>query len=218
MPLLSDNFENPGFSEWNMSESTSIPTFQSSVVYEGNNSLHCTPSTQEVILLNDFGINMGIFGARFAVRRVSAAAETPVFFAMYGAGGAGDQPAVKVQLVGGNLVLRTMPADSTYVDTTRDTYGAMNVNTWYLVDLRVNATANPWTLKWRVNGAEQAGASVALTAGTFNRLRYGVFAYGMTWDAYLDAIQVSNDFQYLNSDYVDSIQPTTVHLGRVRGG
>jgi len=68
-------------------------------------------------------------------------------------------------------------------------------DTWYVIDFRADASANPWKIDWRVDGAVQTQKTSALAANTFTTFRIGANvdtgAGTPTYDLLVDDIIVS---------------------------
>lgn len=70
-------------------------------------------------------------------------------------------------------------------------------NTWYLLDLKVDAHLNPVTVNARVDGTALAQASFAAGPFTIGDYRIGEFQASQTYDMYVDTFDVS----HLAADY-----------------
>jgi hypothetical protein len=63
---------------------------------------------------------------------------------------------------------------------------------WYLIDLKVDTTANPNTADWRIDGVAQAQASVAQAATTLTNVTWGGGNNNNVFTAYFDDLLVTS--------------------------
>ncbi len=68
---------------------------------------------------------------------------------------------------------------------------AVSANTWYRLDLRVIANANPRTAAWRLDGVSQASVSAAGAASTVNTLRFGSTVNADAYTVNFDDVLIS---------------------------
>lgn len=83
------------------------------------------------------------------------------------------------------------------------------LNRWYLIDIKVNATANPWTSAWQVDGVPYGSISPANAAGTFTGHLFGNDISSTFNAIYYDDIVISNteaDYPFGNG-YVLATRP-----------
>ncbi|MDP9816280.1 hypothetical protein [Spirilliplanes yamanashiensis] len=69
----------------------------------------------------------------------------------------------------------------------------VTAGTWYVVDARMNTTANPNVADWAVDGVAQTQATYAGTSGNFFTLRWGGNTSGDMFDIRFDDIVVDTD-------------------------
>lgn len=188
--IFEHDFENNSLATWDANDGSVSPTIQTGVVYERTRALRCLTSTQSCRLLKGFTSDTTV-AARFVVRRASANEETPILFTVWNTG---SFDGLIIQYLSPNLVLRTQEAFS---QVTIDTYGAMPIDEWLLIDLKADVSANPWSAGWRVNGVDQGSFAPALPAETFNQISLGTWGYDMSWDAYFDRFQLHDQFAYI---------------------
>jgi hypothetical protein len=89
---------------------------------------------------------------------------------------------------------------------------------WYIFDLRVNASANPWLIDVQVDGAACGQASIALASTTETRMDIGMHVVG-TGDVFFDDLLASAtgaDFP-LGNGFVNHFVPTSDGTHNVAG-
>lgn len=119
---------------------------------------------------------------RFAVRLASLPAATVNLFAVVPS--AGSSGFLVYNAATGRLGVRW--GTGAIVDSGV----APAAGTWYVIDLRA-VTTNPRTLNWRVDGADQAQASLAATAANVSSIGFGTTATNVTYTANFDDIIAS---------------------------
>lgn len=95
---------------------------------------------------------------------------------------------------------------------------AVTTGVWYLIDVKVNASANPWTVDVQVDGAACGQATLAAAAGTTQQLALGNSSTA-TLDMYADDLLVSHtsgDYP-LGGGYVISYIPNADGTHNVAG-
>ena len=67
---------------------------------------------------------------------------------------------------------------------------ALSLNTYYQVTFYVDASANPWTMDWQLNGAEMTGGAPATAAASFDRVFIGPLGSTGSFDVRIDSVAV----------------------------
>jgi len=187
--VFQHDFEDNSLATWTGLGSVA-PTIVTSPVYEGSRALRCLTSAQNVQLQKTFTAD-NTLGCKFAVRRIHAVDEAGILFRVTNTDGTRK---IQVQNISDALNLRY---DIGAGDVTIDTGPTFTQNQWFLVDLRVNISANPWAFGWKVDGIDQGDFTVADAATTFDRIDIGTFGFDMNWETAMDKIMVSDEFAYI---------------------
>lgn len=192
MTQLYDGFESGNITPWT-STGSGTPTVVSSPVYAGTKAVRCNPSANEMRIYRTPS-NSSKMGMRAWVRRSTAANETPILMDIY------ETPTCKLVYVQydynfapNNLRMRWR--NGSCVDTTLAST-ELPLDTWTLIEMAVDASANPWKIKFRVNGTEYGEYSAADTAATWNQPGIGAWAYSMTWDVHYDDWAAIDAYEY----------------------
>lgn len=77
----------------------------------------------------------------------------------------------------------------TFGGTIIDTFPAITPDTYYQVKFIVDATVNPWSMSWEVNGVAQGTFAPARAATTFDRVFVGIIG-GDAFDIRFDDVAV----------------------------
>ena len=197
MPVIfEDGFEDGTIAAWTDLGSVA-PTVVTSPVYDGSRALRSLTTAQQVRLEKTFTAG-ATWGAKFAIQRVSASDEAGILWRI---SNSDYTRGVQIQNVGATILLRYNGGAG---DTTVDTGPAFTQGAWFLVDLKVNVSGNPWLFEWKVNGTDQGTSNAAVAATTFDRLNIGTFGFNMNWEVAHDRIMVSNEFSYIEPSVVRS--------------
>lgn len=187
LSLFEHDWEDNSTSTYTGNRAASNGTIQTTTKYQGSYALRANPTASEIQWYKTFTARSRI-GVSFAVNRASAAAETPYFLNLYNSD---FSSGLKVQLVGGLLCLRKSVG---FTDTTIDNAGTMATNTWYFIEIKADFSTQK--CYWRVNGAESVELGMTSVDSTVQEVDWGCFNYAMTFDCYLDALRVVNDYIY----------------------
>lgn len=92
----------------------------------------------------------------------------------------------------GKLCLAVANSDNTSIADKADFGAVVTTDTWYLVDLRFNVSANPWALIARMDGANEGSTTSAQGADTIDAIRFGhTGAAGPAHTTYFDDVVIS---------------------------
>jgi hypothetical protein len=89
---------------------------------------------------------------------------------------------------------------------------SISASQWYRIDLRVNASANPWVVDAQVDSSALTQTTGAYTASTFNRYDLGTDSESLTYDLIFDSLDVS----HTGADYPITDAPSTATLRVIR--
>ncbi len=177
---FSDGFESGNTSAW--STIIGAPTVQSSVVQEGVKALLCTAGqavshtiaggNRTVVLRWWFRTDANPTGARSIIGGFTASSNV-------------------------NIQIKTTGVVSVFDGATEvDTGPNLTANTWYRADMLLDTTANPWSVSWFVNGADQGTTTIAHAATDIISFSIGNTGTGVT-NTYVDYASMS----LLSTDY-----------------
>lgn len=136
------------------------PTIQSDVVRTGDYALHVASSAAQYVRTN-IGVATLVMG--FAIN-IHSIATTQTQYGIPLSRMSADQGAGAVLVYDpvnhklGNGFVTALPAQSLQV-------GGFNLDQWYWIDMKLDVSANPRLLQWRIDGIDQPSASYAATPG-----------------------------------------------------
>lgn len=192
-----DGFEANNLNLWTIAAGS--PSIVTSPVYAGTYAVRANPTAGIVSLLRSMPAANAKATLSFRVRRASAAGETPILGTI---GQNVGNPMILTQYNSGNLVLRWRDSGGTDHDLDSLT---MPLDTWMHVELAVDASANPWKIRWRVDGVDRGEFTASHAAVNFDQWGVGCWGYAMTWDVYYDEVFAGLTYDYYANDMAPSM-------------
>jgi hypothetical protein len=198
------NFTNDGHFR-----TTTGSTFSTTTVRNGNRSLRILASSSVEDAINDNFGSGNILVARFYIRfAVLPSATTELFKTNSGNGGVYFKSSDSKIYAGGGVA--ALGASGVGVTT----------GVWYLIDVKINSSANPHLIDVKVDGVACGQASVASVAGNSTQLQIGNVSTSLvSLDAFYDDLIISlTSADYpIGAGYVNHFVPTADGTHNVAG-
>ena len=185
-------------------------SFSTSTVRNGARSGRCNP-TASTGYFNSIGVGVNAVTVIRAYIRFATLPSTTCDL-IWTAGGGGNNPGIYFKSSDSSLYT------GTGIAALGATGVAVTTGVWYLIDLKVDLSNNPWLVDAKVDGVACGQKSLATGATSVNQWKFGT-ATSATMDMFFDDIVISGtsgDYP-IGSGYVNHFVPTADGTHNVAG-